>query len=286
MSRFTQNLVLALCGAVTSAIIAGGLAFVELQWGWALYSYTFWVIIPAGAGLAGFAAASGYYFGSRLLNFRPGRDLLVGITAISAGTFFFIYWLEYLFMTVDGNRVSDAISYSDFLNFSITHTALSFGYRGHFVGGGVDIGAGGGYLFAALQILGFAAGGYFVYVYLVGLPYCKDCGLYFKGKGKQTRYFADTGTVAESTEGFLMKVREERFQDSIQTHAAAGSTKPTNPPMFSSHIELKRCKGCEKHFLQFGVQRWVNKEWKAISDFNYSTYLMERVEIIRELGVS
>jgi hypothetical protein len=284
MSRFTQNLVLALCGAVTSVIIAAILAFVELQWGWALYSYTLWVIIPVGAGLAGFAAASGYYFGSRLLNFRPGRDLLVGITAISAGTFFFIYWLEYVFMTVDGKQVSDAISYSEFLNFMVTHTALSFGYRGHFFGGGVDIGAGGGYLFAALQILGFAVGGYCIYMYLVGLPYCKDCGRYFKDKAMQIRYFDDTDTVAASTEAFLLKVREERFQESIQTHAATGSTKPTGSSMFKSSIELQRCKGCEKRYLKFGVMRWVNKEWKEIADFGYSTYIMERVEIVKNLN--
>jgi len=164
------------------------------------------------------------------------------------------------------------------------HTALSFGYRGHFVGSGVDIGAGGGYLFAALQILGFAVGGYCIYVHLAGLPYCKDCGLYFKDKGKQTRYFGDTDTVAASTEGFLVKVREERFQESIQTHAATGSDKPTGPSMFNSSIELKRCKGCEKHFMKFGVMRWVNKEWKEIADFNYSAYLMERVEIIKSLN--
>jgi hypothetical protein len=30
--------------------------------------------------------------------------------------------------------------------------------------------------------------------------------------------------------------------------------------------------------------RWVNKEWKEIADFGYSTYIMERVEIVKNLN--
>lgn len=284
MPRFTQNVVLALFGAVTSAITAAILVFVELRWGWALYSFSVWLIIPAGAIAAGFAASSGYYFGSRLLNFRPARDLLVGIVGISAGTFFFIYWLEYMFMTVDAKSVRDAITYSDFLDLVITNTSLSFGYRGHFVNGAVPIGAGGGYLYAALQIAGFAVGGLAVYFYLVSLPYCKDCGLYFKTKGKQTRYFENAGAVQASTEAFLAKVDEHRFQDSIQTHAGTGADNAAGASAFVSSIELKSCKGCEKHWLQFGVKRWVKNEWKDIPELNYTTFLMERVEAVQSLN--
>jgi len=278
MRRFTQNLVLALFGAVTSAITAAILVLVELKWGMVFYSHTIWGIIPLGAGGAGLAAASGYYFGSRLLNIRPGRDLVVGITAISAGTFFFIYWLKYVFMTVDGRQVSDGIRYWDFLNYTITHTALKFGIGAVFFDGSVNIGPGGGYLFAALQILGFAFGGYVIYMYLVRLPYCENCGLFFKDKGSQTRYFPDTNTATASTKEFLAKVDTKRFQDSIQTHAKTGAAKPSGQKMFKSSIELKRCDGCEKHYLHFGVKRWVNsKKWKNITEWNYSTYLMERV---------
>lgn len=287
MMRFTQNLVLALCGAVTSAITAAFLVFVELRWGWALYSYSLWVIIPVGAVLAGFAASSGYYLGARLLNFRPARDLLVGIAAVSVGTFFFIYWLEYVFLTVDGKAISDAVSYSEFLNFAITHTALSFGFRGHFVANSIDIGTTGGYLYAFIQILGFAIGGFLIYIYLVSLPYCKECGLYLKDKGTQTRYFGTPDEVKASTAAFLAIAGEHRFQESIRRHAATGSAKPTGgADSFSSSVEVKRCKGCEKHWLQFAVKRWVNdkKEWKEIPDLNYSRFLMERVEVAKSLN--
>src|SRR5208282_4354536 len=115
MNRLTKNLVVALFGAVTSIITAVILVFVELRFGWALYGFTFWFVIPAGAVCAGGIAASGYYFGARLLNFRPTRNLLLFIVAISAGTFFFIYWLEYALLTVDGQSLSSAVSFGQFL---------------------------------------------------------------------------------------------------------------------------------------------------------------------------
>jgi hypothetical protein len=284
MARFTQNLVLVLCGALTSAITAGFLVFIELKWGFAFYSWTLWLIIPAGAGLAGFVASSGYYFGARLFNIRPARDLLLGVVVISVGTFFFIYWLEYMFLTVDGKAISDVISYSDYLTFSITHTSLNFGYRGHFIDTPVNIGAGGGYLYAAIQIIGFALGGVCIYLYLASLPFCKECSLYLKHKGQQTRYFGTSEEVQASIEGFLAMASGRRFQDSINGHAVTGPEKSTGTvSAFSSTIEVKRCEGCEKHWLKFGVKRWDSnkKEWKEISDFNYAQFMMERVEVAK-----
>lgn len=79
-------------------------------------------------------------------------------------------------------------------------------------------------------------------------------------------------------------VREQRFQESIQGHAVMGSSKPSAAvDGFQSIVEVKRCKGCEKHWLKFGVKRWDNdkKEWKKIRDFNYSQFMMERVEVVK-----
>jgi hypothetical protein len=283
MSRFTQNLVLALCGAITSALTAAILVFIELKWNIAIYSFTAWVVLPAGAMLAGMAASSGYYFGARLLNFRPAKDLLVGIVAISTGTFFFIYWLEWVFLTVDGKPISEAIPYSDYLTYMITHTSVSLLHGG--LNNSLDLGSGGGYVYAALQIIGFAVGGFCIYVYLVGLPYCKECRLFLKDKGKQTRFFGNSDDVTVSTENFLAKANEHRFQDSIKGHYETGSDKPaTGEIAFCSSVELKRCKGCEKHYLEFEVKRWVNKEWKAIPELTYATYMMERVEVVKSLA--
>jgi hypothetical protein len=62
-------------------------------------------VIPAGAIGTGMLAACGYLAGARLLNCRPGRDLLSVILASSAGMFFLIQWFDYLFMNVDGRSI-------------------------------------------------------------------------------------------------------------------------------------------------------------------------------------
>ena len=59
------------CGLATSLLTALILWYIEQRFGWALYSWTFWFVIPVGAFLAGFAGASGYYFGSWFFGHRP-----------------------------------------------------------------------------------------------------------------------------------------------------------------------------------------------------------------------
>ncbi len=282
MNRLIQNLVVTLFGAVTSAITAAILVFVELRFGWALYSITFWFVIPAGAIGAGLIAASGYYYGARLLNFRPTRNFLWVIVAISAGTFFFIYWLKYVLIKVDGNSIRDAVSYGQYLNYSLSHTAMRFSLRGHPIRNAVNIGFG-GYLYAALQILGFAIGGIGVCGHLISLSYCDDCKLYLSKKGDQKRYFENPEEMQNSVAGFMAKVKDNQLQQAIQLHAETGSTAIKKASVFSSTIEIKRCKGCEKHRLNFSAQRKVENRWKDMKDLGYATFCMERVDVMKNL---
>ena len=283
MNRLIQNLVITLFGAVTSMITAAILVFVELRFGWVLYSITFWFVIPAGAIGAGLIAASGYYYGARLLNFRPTRNFLWVIVAISAGTFFFIYWLKYVLITVDGNPIRDAVSFSQYLNYSLAHTAMRFSLRGRTIRNAVDIGFG-GYLYATLQIIGFAIGGMVVCGHLISLSYCDDCKLYLSKKGDQKRYFENPEEMQDSVAGFMAKVKDNQLQQAIQVHAETGSTAINKTSMFSSTIEIKRCKGCEKHWLNFSAQRKVENRWKDIKDLGYSAFCMDRVDVMKNLS--
>ena len=90
------------CGLATSLLTAIILWWVELRFGFAFYSWTFWFILPIGAGLSGFAAASGYYAGSRIFNQRPTRLLLLNSLLVSVATFFTIYYLSYITLEIEG----------------------------------------------------------------------------------------------------------------------------------------------------------------------------------------
>ena len=73
------DLLVGFCGFVTSALTAVILWLIESTTGFAIYSWMVWFVIPAGAGLAGFAGATGYYAGSWFFGHRPTRLLLVNM---------------------------------------------------------------------------------------------------------------------------------------------------------------------------------------------------------------
>ena len=66
-----KDLLVTVLGVGSTLIVAGVLGFIEVKFGWALYSFMFFFIIPVGAGFAGFAAASGYYLGAKLTHQKP-----------------------------------------------------------------------------------------------------------------------------------------------------------------------------------------------------------------------
>lgn len=282
MNRTAQSSIAAFCGIITSILAAALLTMIELRWNDALYSFTVWFVIPIGALGAGMVAASGYLIGARLMNYRPGRGLLGVILASSAGMFFLIQWFDYLFLTVDGRAIQEVVSFTDFLTYTIAHTSLQLGVRGHFTGSGVEIGSG-GYLFAAVQVVGFLLGGFLIYVYLTSMTYCEDCKLYLSSKGVQTRYFVSPEAMQSSTEDVLAEIQSWRLQHSVLVHAATGANESKNA-VFSSNMEVKRCKGCDKHWVKFTAKRKAGNDWKEITELSHSAFSMEPVELHRTIS--
>lgn len=97
MTRTVQDLLVTAFGLATSVAIAVLLVLIEIRWELAIYTFTFWFIIPVGAIGAGLVAAGGYYLGARLFNHRPTSILLFNMLGISVGTFFLIHFLTYSF---------------------------------------------------------------------------------------------------------------------------------------------------------------------------------------------
>ncbi len=74
--RADKQFLIAGMGFATTLLTAVILSIVEIRFDLALYSYMFWFIVPVGAMISGFAAASGYYAGARLFHQKPaGGDL-------------------------------------------------------------------------------------------------------------------------------------------------------------------------------------------------------------------
>jgi hypothetical protein len=145
-------------GIGTSVLTALILALVETKLGFALYSFMWWFVIPAGALISGFAAASGYYLGAKLFNHRPTRLLLFNIVSVAVTTYFLVNYLNYSLMEIKGQSVSELIPFDKYMDIVLTHQSMEFRVRGAKLGETGEMGNW-GYFTAVLQILGFAAGG-------------------------------------------------------------------------------------------------------------------------------
>jgi hypothetical protein len=195
------------------------------------------------------------------------------MAGISIATFFLIHYLNYYFVVVDGKSVRDFIPFSQFLDFEISHTAVQFRFRGALpIGTPVEIGSW-GYLYAALQVVGFAVGGVAVYFNLKSAAYCDTCSKYLVKKGIQTRYTADSETLKSSVKEIRQCLTEGRFQDAISAHArAAGNATVQKEMVFRSRVHIKRCKTCNRHWLKFTVSKWAKDEWKDITELGFERF--------------
>jgi len=274
VSRVAQDFLVSGFGALTSIVTAAILVAIDVGFDFSIYSWMLWFVIPAGAIGCGLVAASGYYFGARLFNHRPTGLLLLNMAAISVTTFFLIHYFNYYLLNVNGTPVRDLISFTDFLDLEISHTAVHFSMQP--LGSAVELGPF-GFLNAVLQIFGFALGAIVVYFHLKSLAYCDACSKYLWGKGLQTRYTADSDALTKAVQDMMQCFSEGRFQDGIAIHGrAAGSDSSSKDVRLASQIEIKRCKNCNQHWLKFSVNNRDNN-WKEIHELGYQTFCAEPI---------
>jgi hypothetical protein len=238
-----REILFSICGLVTTVLTAVGLVYLELHYDCAIYGFVYAFVLPFGAMLSGLVAGSGYYLGSRLFSYRPGRGSFVSMLFVSGANFFFIYWLKYTNLKVDGESVRDWMTFPAYLRFTLTHTSMRMGYEGAAPGSGFELGVG-GYAYAALLILGFACGGYFVFNLVRSAEYCEACSLYMKKQGSQTRYFTRWESVTACSVGFRSEAGRGEFKKAVALHGAAGARDADATTGYSLGVEFRHCKRC------------------------------------------
>jgi len=223
-------------------------------------------VIPAGAICSGIAAASGYYAGARYFNHRPTKVLLLNMVVISIATFFLIHYINYYFLVVDGRPARELVDFAQYLRIVLSHTSMRFRVARGPASGPVDLGSW-GYVYAVLQIVGFAIGGVAIYWHLTTAPYCKRCSKYLVAKHTQTRYTTDSDQIGQIATLMRQSALAGRLQDAIAAHASGGSEASGADPKFRSQVEIKRCRECDQHWVKFTVSRRAENEWKVMWGF-------------------
>jgi hypothetical protein len=129
VKRTIQDFVVTGCGMASSVLTALVLALIETKFGIALYSFMWWFVIPIGAIAAGFAAATGYYFGAKTFHHRPTRLLLFNVVSVAVTTYFIVNYLNYSLLQVDGHPASSFLPFGQYMDIVLNHQSLEFRYE-------------------------------------------------------------------------------------------------------------------------------------------------------------
>lgn len=273
LGRTVQDLIVTGFGIVTSSLTALILALVETKLGFAFYSFMWWLVIPVGALLSGFAAASGYYFGAKVFNHRPTRLMLFNMISVAVTTYFLLNYLNYSFMEVKGQPVSELIPFSQYMDVVLNHQSMEFRIRGAKLGETGELGSF-GYVTAVLQVLGFAVGGLCVYGHLRSAPFCGACGKYFKKQSSVTRYTNDGDQLKGLYSGLIAELQAGNSVAASQLISGFGATKQNVKDMkLSAELKLWKCASCPQEFFESSVNQWNGKDWKPVSGLVLRDYL-------------
>jgi hypothetical protein len=271
MKKVFENFGVALFGLITSLLTAIAVVAIERATTINVFSFTVWVIVPAGALLTGFVAASGYYFGSLYFHTQATKRLVFQMVVIAGLTNLLIYYLGYsTYILDDGRRVADYFTFREFLDIKLT--TMSYRFRSTSNGALGSF----GYVVAAIQFVGFLFGGLSVYGHLSDKPVCEPCQAYLRPIAKRFHKFDES----EKAGSFWDQLHEYPFD----SHDFADLVRSKNnasikPGGIQVVTELQGCPKCKKQRVFLLTQVWNGKDWNSVPDMHQRFVLPEGINI-------
>jgi hypothetical protein len=255
-----ENIVISACGAATSLLTALLLFGIDRFFGFSFYTWIFWFVIPAGALLSGLIASTGYYCGARLFNHRPSRGLLLNILLVAVGCFFLIHYLGYYYLNVDGIPLRTRVTFGSYLQMVLEHTSLSFRVHGSVIGSTRELGTW-GYAYALLQIFGFAAGGFIVYILLLEHPFCAHCERYLKRVDKVQRFCESTDLLNNYIEQVRPLFEGRRLTEALAKHDGFGDAAESRTKPLRAVLSNWQCPRCAQNVLRLAFSKRQGNNW-------------------------
>ena len=268
------SLAIAVCGCLTSVVTAVAVVEASKLTGYDLFTFSLWVVVPVGALLTGFAAASGYYFGSLYFHKRAGLALLVQMVVTAGLTQLLIYYLSYqTFVLEDGRQVSELVPFANYLAITLTSAHYRIGRALTDTG---EVGTF-GYWLAALQFLGFLAGGLSVFGFLRAKPVCGKCNFYLRALKKHQRVFADSDSATQYYDNvFRHPVDGPDFAAAIRLDSKAKAQKGA----VLVNTILHGCPKCKSQMIEEKVQVYNGSDWKDASKLDRRVPIPDGVDLL------
>ncbi len=256
------RIIVSLLGVITSLITGIILGLIEAYTGYALYSWMFWFVIPVGAILAGFCAATGHYFGATYFHQKPLGGPFLNIIIASLGAFVLVHYIPYYLMDINGIRVKDALPFWQYLDLYIRNTSLSL-VRGNLSTG--TLGGFWGYIYACLQLLGFSLGGIAVFFWLANNPFCKKCSRYLTISSQRDRYSSDGQSLIDKMRHFQSLLNSQEFEKAIRFHEDEMGIDISPGHHLRARLITRVCSGCGINHLDFFVSKLGKDNWEDVN---------------------
>lgn len=255
---------------VTGLLVAFVVSLIEIGTDVALYGFSAALVIPIGAIGCGLFAAAGFFAASRLFHVRPEGPVLAVPLVTAAATFFATHWFTFLRyelptgLTHQEVLALDGRGFVDYLRLVATESGVTLGSSS--APTTIDRLGSWGYGVVAIEILGFALGGWFVASILRRKPWCQASGRFLKPLGKHVRYFDDPDRF-ESSANHLVDVLERGGPDAAFEYAAAekASMKQRRNARFVINTTHYECGQCGLHHTVVATQHRVNNNWANLS---------------------
>lgn len=274
MKDLANSFGVAACGLVTSVLTALAVVVLSKMTGVDFFTFSVWVVVPAGALITGFAAASGYYFGSLYFHKRADLSLLVQMLAIAGLTQLLIYYMGYSTLVLDdGRRVSDFIPFGQYLTVSLTSAHYRIGH------GTMDTGEVGsfGYILATFQFVGFLVGGLTVYRLLTTKPICEKCNLYLRPLSKRKKIFPNGDSASPYYDAlFEHPVDSPEFAALIRSNEKAKAKKGA----VLVKTVLHGCPKCKSQLIEEKVQVNNGSSWNDADKLHRRVILPDGMDLL------
>ncbi len=197
----TKLAIATVASLITATVLAIFLAWVETTHAINIYGFSALFIVPVGAIACGFVSAIGFWLVSRALHIRPTGAARFFPLLTALVTFGLANYLSYRWLTFpNGASPSDIMGFVEYLKLVSTESSYSIGSSGN--DSTIDRLGTFGYVLTALQILGFAAGGFLLSSTLTRIPWCEASARFMKKAGSDQRFFGEAGFGNEAEVSF------------------------------------------------------------------------------------
>lgn len=271
-SGLGKQVAIAAMGGMTSAITSVALAWIQVHAGFAVYSVTWCFLVPVGAIAAGALASTGYLLGARAFHMKPVGGIAWNMAWACVGTYFLVHYLVYFWMEQDGTRVREVVGFWTYLDFTIRNTRLER------IGGsdpGGELGATWGYVYASLQLAGFAGGGLFTYAFLSSAPYCDLCTRYARKADGRKLYANDENELVARVGELRQLLADKRYQEAVDLCTYTMGSRRFDSQGMRTVLTLHRCDVCRTAHLSLDVARKAKREWKDLGELQVRLWMRE-----------